>query len=88
MESIFGKYKEVSKGKQGITSSVFGIGAIAGPDRTEETVKMTMEQCSVKRGVSWIKEKVKETIAAARRRYADKFKKTKVVDATEAVIVT
>ena len=84
LESLFGKYKEVTGGMQGVTGNVLGIGVFVGNERTDESVKNVMEGCSVKRAVKWVKEKVGDTIARVRRRLLP-YKRTKFDKVEEGV---
>lgn len=73
-ESIFGKFKELNSGGQGIGSNILGLAAFVGPKLTEASIKEAMEGCSTKKGLQWIKQKVGATLGSIRHRI---FKGTK-----------
>lgn len=77
LESLFGKYKEVNGGKHGITSNVLGLGTLVGGQRTDEDIKNTMEDCSVKQACHWIKKKVGISVSGLRRKLLPREKRTK-----------
>lgn len=77
LESIFGKYKELNSSSQGINGNILGMATFVGSKLTEQTVKEAMEGCSTKSGISWIKQKVTETLGSLRRRYFGRIKGTK-----------
>jgi len=69
LESVFGKFKEINAGNQGITGNVLGISAFVGAERTEQAVKQVMENSQVKMTVDWIKQKMGDTIGRIRHRF-------------------
>jgi hypothetical protein len=69
LESIFGKYKELNSSSQGINGNILGIATFVGSKLTEQTVKEALEGCSTESGISWIKQKVTETLGSLRRRF-------------------
>lgn len=71
IESVFGKYKQVNNAGQGVTANVLGIGAFLS-ERSNESVKETMEGCSVKAACSWIEQKIGKTASGIRRRVLGK----------------
>ncbi|MCH9626197.1 MAG: hypothetical protein S4CHLAM123_13900 [Chlamydiales bacterium] len=77
LESIFGKYKAINEGAQGITGNVLGICSFVGPKKSEKNIKEAMERCSVKEGLGWIKDKVGISISSLRRQFFTTSKKTK-----------
>jgi len=77
LESIFGKYKELNSSSQGINGNILGIATFVGSKLTEQTVKEAMEGCSTKSGISWIKQKVAETLGSLRRQFFGTIKRTK-----------
>lgn len=76
-ESIFGKFKELNSGSQGIGSNILGLATFVGPKLTEESVKEVMESCSTKKGLQWIKKKVGDTLGSIRHRIFHGIKGTK-----------
>lgn len=78
LESIFGKYKAINEGVQGVTGNVLGICTFVGPEKDEGTVKKTMEKVSVKEGLKWIKDKVGTSMASLRRQFFNDSKETKI----------
>ena len=88
LESIFGKYKEINKWRQGITGNVLGINSFVGSKRTDESIKHAMENCSVKEAYDWVKKKVGDTIGRLRRKFLPHKKpinRTKVDESSEGV---
>ena len=67
-ESIFGKFKELNTGCQGIGSNILGLATFVGSKLTEASIKEAMENCSTKKGLQWIKQKVGDTIGSVRHR--------------------
>ncbi len=53
LESMFGKYKEINQGRQGVTGNVLGIPLLAGNSPMEEETIESMETCSVKKAMAW-----------------------------------
>jgi hypothetical protein len=78
LESVFGKYKAINQGTQGITGNVLGICAFVGKKKGEQDIKMTMENCSVKKGFKWIKDKIGMSISSLRRQFFRGSNSTKV----------
>jgi hypothetical protein len=76
-ESIFGKFKELNIGGQGIGSNILGLASFVGAKPTEASIKEAMEGCSTKKGLQWIKQKVGDTIGSIRRRIFYGIKGTK-----------
>ncbi len=76
-ESIFGKFKELNSGCQGIGSNILGLTTFVGPRLTEESVKEAMESCSTKKGLNWIKKKVGNTLGSLRHKIFKGIKRTK-----------
>jgi hypothetical protein len=76
-ESIFGKFKELNSGNQGIGSNILGLATFVGPKLTETSIKEAMEDCKTKKGLNWIKQKVGNTIGSLRRRFFYGIKGTK-----------
>jgi hypothetical protein len=76
-ESIFGKFKELNSGSQGIGSNILGLATFVGSKLTEESIKEAMESCSTKKGLQWIKQKVGETLGSIRHRIFCGIKRTK-----------
>lgn len=76
-ESIFGKFKELNSGSQGIGSNILGLATFVGQKLTEGTIKEAMENCSTKKGLKWIKQKVKDTLGSIRHRIFYRIKGTK-----------
>jgi hypothetical protein len=77
LESIFGKYKELNYGSQGINGNILGLATFVGPELTEQTVKEAMEGCSTNSGINWIKQKVGNTLGSLRHRFFREIKGTK-----------
>lgn len=73
-ESIFGKFKELNSRAQGIGSNILGLATFVGAKLTETSIKKAMEECSTKKGLYWIKDKVGDTLGSLRHRI---FKGTK-----------
>jgi len=69
IESIFGKYKAINQVTQGITGNVLGICTFVGQKKTEQDIKKAMENCSVKSGMKWIKDKIGMSISSLRRKF-------------------
>ena len=69
LESIFGKYKELNSGSQGINGNILGLATFVGPKLTEQTAKQAMEGCSTKSGNDWIKQRVGSTLGSLRHRF-------------------
>lgn len=69
LESIFGKYKAINQGTQGITGNVLGICTFVGKKKNEQDIKETMEKCSVKEGLKWVREKIGSSVSSLRRQY-------------------
>jgi hypothetical protein len=76
-ESIFGKFKELNSGGQGIGSNILGLATFVGPKLTEASIKEAMEGCSTKKGLQWIKQKVGDTLGSIRHRIFHGIKGTK-----------
>jgi len=76
LESAFGKYKEITSGYQGVTGNVLGMATYLGSDKTEKDVKQTMEGCSVRVAIDWVKEKVGKSIGGYRYEYFRSSKRT------------
>lgn len=76
LESVFGKYKAINEGIQGITGNVLGICTFVGPERSEEELKRVMEQCSVRKGQEWVKKKVGNTVPYFRKKFFPGSKRT------------
>jgi hypothetical protein len=76
-ESIFGKFKELNSGSQGIGSNILGLATFVGSKLTERSIKEAMESCSTKKGLMWIKQKVGDTLGSLRHRFFYKSKETK-----------
>ncbi len=76
-ESIFGKFKELNSGGQGIGSNILSLATFVGPRLTEESIKEAMEGCSTKKGLQWIKQKVTNTLGSLRYRIFHGIKRTK-----------
>jgi len=74
IESIFGKFKEIIKKSRGISGNILSICCYTGTKYTEKEVCESMEKCSVKRAVAWVKERIGETIAGIRRRAKNAIK--------------
>lgn len=77
LESIFGKFKELNIGGQGIGSNILGLATFVGSKLTEASIKEAMEGCSTKKGLQWIKQKVGDTLGSIRRRMFYGIKGTK-----------
>ena len=69
LESIFGKYKAINQGTQGVTGNVLGICSFVGKKKSEKEIKIIMEKCSVKEGLKWIRDKIGMSISSLRRKY-------------------
>jgi hypothetical protein len=78
VESIFGKFKELNSGNQGIGANILGLATFVGPKMTETSIKKAMESCSTKKGLMWIKQKIGETIGSLRRQFFYGTKKDKI----------
>lgn len=76
-ESIFGKFKELNSGGQGIGSNILGLATFVGPNLTEASIKEAMESCSTKKVIQWIKQKVGDTLGSIRNRIFRGIKGTK-----------
>jgi hypothetical protein len=76
-ESVFGKFKELNSGGQGIGSNILGLATFVGPKLTEISIKEAMESCSTKNGLNWIKEKVGDTLGSLRYQFFYGSKGTK-----------
>lgn len=76
-ESIFGKFKELNSGCQGIGSNILGLATFVGPKQTEASIKKAMEGCSTKKGLDWIKQKIGDTLGSLRHRIFHRIKGTK-----------
>lgn len=76
-ESIFGKFKELNSGCQGIGSNILGLATFVGPKLTESSIKEAMERCSTKKGLHWIKEKIGNTLGSIRHLIFNGIKGTK-----------
>lgn len=76
-ESIFGKFKELNSGGQGIGSNILGLATFVGPKLTEASVKEAMEGCATKKGLHWIKQKVANTLGSLRYQIFHGIKRTK-----------
>jgi hypothetical protein len=75
LESIFGKFKAIiNSGHQGITSNILGMATIIGKERSKMEIQQSMEQCSVKTVMGWIKGKIGTTVGSYRNKL---FKGTK-----------
>jgi hypothetical protein len=87
-ESIFGKFKELNTGSQGIGSNILGLATFVGPKLTEASIKEAMEACSTKKGLQWVKQKVGDTLGSIRHRIFYGIKGTKFdTDFTECNVV-
>lgn len=69
IESVFGKYKAINQGTPGITGNILGICSFVGKKKNEKEIKLVMENCSVKKGLEWIKEKIGTSISSLRRQF-------------------
>jgi hypothetical protein len=86
-ESIFGKFKELNTGSQEIGSNILGLATFVGPKLTEKSIKEAMENCSTKKGLEWIKQKIGETLGSIRNRIFRGNKETKFdIDFSECVV--
>lgn len=81
LESIFGKYKKINEGGQGITGNILGIGTFLKREYSDASIQETMTGCSVKAAKNWIKEKIGESTRSIRQkllpRKGTKFDKNK-----------
>lgn len=77
IESIFGKYKSITTGLNGITGSILGICSFVGKEKTELSIKHAMENCSVRDAVTYVRQKFGETITSLRRKFFPPSKKAK-----------
>jgi len=76
-ESVFGKFKELTSGCQGIGSNILGIATFVGPKLSEASIKEAMESCSTKKVLQWIKQKIGDTLGSIRHRIFRGNKETK-----------
>ena len=79
LESVFGKYKAINQGTQGITGNVLGICAFVGKKKNEQDIKEAMEKCSVKEGVKWIRDNIGISISSLRRQFFSESNRTTFV---------
>lgn len=77
LESIFGKLKEITLSKQGISGNVLSMGTFVSEKSSEESVKKIMETWTIKSATNWIKGVTDKTIGAMRHRFYMRFKRTK-----------
>lgn len=76
LESVFGKYKAINEGIQGVTGNILGICTFVGPERSEQEIKEAMEQCSVRKSLEWLKKKVGATLPTFRKQFFPGSKRT------------
>lgn len=77
LESVFGKYKAINEAIHGVTASILGILTFVGKEKTESDITETMESCSVKKAVKFVREKFGQTICSMRRSFFPAVKRTK-----------
>lgn len=77
LESIFGKYKALNEGLNGITGNILGLCTYVGKAKTENDTKKAMEGCSVKKSMEFLRQKFGKTIASLRKRFFPRIKGTK-----------
>jgi hypothetical protein len=85
LESVFGKFKAINEGIQGITSNVLGMCTFVGEELNSKEIKKAMEGCTVKQGFEWVRQKVGTSLAALRRRYHAKRNGTKFDNSSECI---
>jgi len=77
IESIFGKYKAINTGLNGITGTILGICSFVGKEKTEQGIKHALESCSVRDAVTYVWQKFGETITSLRRKFFPPSKRTR-----------
>ncbi len=86
LESIFGKYKAINEGLQGITGKILGICTFVGREKSGEHICEALEKCSVKKAAEFVKQKFGQTICALKKSFYPRIKKTKFDIEQEVVL--
>ena len=74
LESTFGAHKNhIARSGQGLCGNMITIATLVGPPQTIDEIHKAMEATPVRTMLSWVKEKVGETVGSLRRKF---FKKT------------
>ena len=87
IESVFGKYKAINEGLQGITGNILGICTFVGREKTVQEIKESMENCSVVKAVEFVKQKFGQTLSSLRKQFFSGFKGTKFDDEQELALM-
>jgi hypothetical protein len=70
LESAFGSHKNhIGRGGQGLCGNVITLATLVGPVQETEEICKIMEETSVKMVVTWVKDKVGETVGSLRRKF-------------------
>jgi hypothetical protein len=75
VESLIGQYKVVGATTgQGVNSHVLAMGNLIGKQPNVEEIKEAMESCSIKKTLSWVKQKIGDGLANIRRTFYREIK--------------
>lgn len=70
LESTFGSHKNhIGRGGQGLCGNVITLATLIGPVQTTDEIHKAMEKAPVRAVLSWVKEKVGETVGSLRRKF-------------------
>lgn len=70
LESTFGSHKNhIGRGGQGLCGNVITLATLVGPVQTTDEIHKAMEETPVRTMLSWVKEKVGETVGSLRRKF-------------------
>ena len=87
IESVFGKFKEMTSSSQGITGNILGMATYVGPELKEQDLKIVMESCSTLTAMDWIKLKIGNTLGKLRYQFFKDCKETKFDIALEEQLI-
>jgi len=80
IKSVFGKYKAINGGLNGITGNILGICTFVGREKNIQGIKEAMESCSVIKTVEFVKQKFGRKLASLRKQFFPGFKETEFDD--------